>query len=318
MLITNFRPFASPAFAVLGITPSCGVGYRPPPLLAVSGSNLLNTILVQYRDSDSMTVRVLFILPPVRMRFVNHNLSVFIPDKLPVLDFFISPGMIRIEWTHSQKQVYMRVSVSLVVNTPISAHSHIHKGFLDIVCRIGYLFLTAPFPWQGKFKGTSELCVGAFLYFQNFIPQALFLKSDFKLCQSCFFIRRSLVTDRFLKVSYIFLWDVHPFRRGVFTQHQAGIYHFLLGSVVADPPGLFVLHYVTIQISRSGYDRLALAASHNLYCIVKYRYRMFPPFCRIRHSLIRLKAPPTKRARPAKRRPAATCGRLIRTTSGCP
>ena len=93
-----------------------------------------------------MTVGILFILPPVRMRFINYNLSVFIPDKLPVLDFFISPGMIRIEWTHSQKQVYMRVSVSLVVNAPISAHAHVHKGFLDIVCRIGYLFLTAPFP----------------------------------------------------------------------------------------------------------------------------------------------------------------------------
>ena len=38
-----------------------------------------------------MTVRVLFILPPVRMGFINYNISVSISDKLPVFDFFVSP-----------------------------------------------------------------------------------------------------------------------------------------------------------------------------------------------------------------------------------
>lgn len=33
-----------------------------------------------------MTVRVLFILPPVRMGFIHHNISIFISDKLPILD----------------------------------------------------------------------------------------------------------------------------------------------------------------------------------------------------------------------------------------
>ena len=46
---------------------------------------------VQYRDSDSMTGRVLFILPPVRMGFINYNISVSISDKLPVFDFFVPP-----------------------------------------------------------------------------------------------------------------------------------------------------------------------------------------------------------------------------------
>ena len=41
--------------------------------------------------SDSMTVRILFILPPVRVGFINHNISVSISDKLPVFDFFVSP-----------------------------------------------------------------------------------------------------------------------------------------------------------------------------------------------------------------------------------
>ena len=38
-----------------------------------------------------MTVRVLFILPPVRMGFIHHNISIFISDKLPILDFFVPP-----------------------------------------------------------------------------------------------------------------------------------------------------------------------------------------------------------------------------------
>ena len=38
-----------------------------------------------------MTVRVLFILPPVRMGFIHHNISILISDKIPVLDFFVSP-----------------------------------------------------------------------------------------------------------------------------------------------------------------------------------------------------------------------------------
>ena len=38
-----------------------------------------------------MTVRILFILPPIRVGFINHNISVSISDKLPVFDFFVSP-----------------------------------------------------------------------------------------------------------------------------------------------------------------------------------------------------------------------------------
>jgi len=38
-----------------------------------------------------MTGRVLFILPPVRVRLINHDISIIISDKIPVFDFFVSP-----------------------------------------------------------------------------------------------------------------------------------------------------------------------------------------------------------------------------------
>ena len=99
-----------------------------------------------------MTVRVFLILPPVRMGFINHDISVFISDKIPILDFFLSPRMIRVKRTHSQKQMDMGVAIPFVVDTPISTHSLIHKCFLDIVGCILNLFLSAPFFWEGKFK----------------------------------------------------------------------------------------------------------------------------------------------------------------------
>ena len=99
-----------------------------------------------------MTVRVFLILPPVRMGFINHDISVFISDKFPILDFFLSPRMIRVKRAHSQKQMDMRIAIPFVVDTPISAHSYIHKCFLDIVGCILNLFLSAPFFWKGKFK----------------------------------------------------------------------------------------------------------------------------------------------------------------------
>ena len=99
-----------------------------------------------------MTVRVFLILPPVRMGFINHDISVFISDKIPILDFFLSPRMIRVKRAHSQKQMDMRIAIPFVVDTPISTHSLIHKCFLDIVGCILNLFLSAPFFWEGKFK----------------------------------------------------------------------------------------------------------------------------------------------------------------------
>ena len=38
-----------------------------------------------------MPVKIFLILPPVRMGFINHDISVSISDKIPVLDFFVSP-----------------------------------------------------------------------------------------------------------------------------------------------------------------------------------------------------------------------------------
>ncbi len=38
-----------------------------------------------------MTVRIFLILPPVRVGFINHDISVSISDKIPILDFFVSP-----------------------------------------------------------------------------------------------------------------------------------------------------------------------------------------------------------------------------------
>ena len=99
-----------------------------------------------------MTVRVFLILPPVRMGFINHDISVFISDKIPILDFFLSPRMIRVKRTHSQKQMDMGVAIPFVVDTPISAHSSIYKSFLDIVSCILNLFLSVPFFGKGKFK----------------------------------------------------------------------------------------------------------------------------------------------------------------------
>ena len=99
-----------------------------------------------------MTVRVFLILPPVRMGFINHDISVFISDKIPILDFFLSPRMIRVKRAHRQKQVDMRVAIPFVVDTPISTHSLIHKCFFDIVGCILNLFLSAPFFGEGKFK----------------------------------------------------------------------------------------------------------------------------------------------------------------------
>ena len=91
MCITDFRPFAPPQFTILWIIPPGSIGQHPFPLFAVPCTNFLITIFVQYRDSDSMTVRVLFILPPVRVGLINHDISVSISDKLPVFDFFVSP-----------------------------------------------------------------------------------------------------------------------------------------------------------------------------------------------------------------------------------
>ena len=99
-----------------------------------------------------MTVRVFLILPPVRVGFVNHDISAFISDKIPILDFFLSPRMVRVKRSHRQKQVDMGGAIPFVVDTPISTHSLIHKCFLDIVGCILNLFLSAPFFWEGKFK----------------------------------------------------------------------------------------------------------------------------------------------------------------------
>ena len=99
-----------------------------------------------------MTVRVFLILPPVRMGFVNHDISAFISDKIPILDFFLSPRMIRVKRTHSQKQMDMRVAIPFIVDTPISTHSSIYKCFLNIVSCILNLFLSVPFFGEGKFK----------------------------------------------------------------------------------------------------------------------------------------------------------------------
>ena len=37
-----------------------------------------------------MTVRVFLILPPVRMGFINHDISVFISEKIPITTLFRS------------------------------------------------------------------------------------------------------------------------------------------------------------------------------------------------------------------------------------
>ncbi len=63
-----------------------------------------------------MTVRVFLILPPVRMGFINHDISVFISEKIPILDFFLSPRMIRVKRTHSQKQMDMGVAIPFIVD----------------------------------------------------------------------------------------------------------------------------------------------------------------------------------------------------------
>ena len=104
-------------------------------------------------------VRVLFILPPVRMGFINHDVSVSISDKLPVFDFFVSPRVVWIEWTHGNEQMHMWISVSFIVNAPIRTHALVYKGFLNIICRIFDLFLPAPFFRKGELKRPAKLCI---------------------------------------------------------------------------------------------------------------------------------------------------------------
>ncbi len=92
-----------------------------------------------------MTVRVLFILPPVWVGFINYDIPVSISDKLPVFDFLVSPRVVWIEWTHGNEQMHMWISVSFIVNTPIRTHALVYKVFLNIICCIFDLFLPAPF-----------------------------------------------------------------------------------------------------------------------------------------------------------------------------
>ena len=63
-----------------------------------------------------MTVRVFLILPPVRMGFINHDISAFISDKTPIFDFFLPPRMIRVKRAHCQKQMDMRIAIPFVVD----------------------------------------------------------------------------------------------------------------------------------------------------------------------------------------------------------
>ena len=38
-----------------------------------------------------MPVRIFLILPPVRVGFINYDISVSISDKIPFLNFFAAP-----------------------------------------------------------------------------------------------------------------------------------------------------------------------------------------------------------------------------------
>ena len=38
-----------------------------------------------------MPVRIFLILPPVRVGFINYDISLSISDKIPILDFFVVP-----------------------------------------------------------------------------------------------------------------------------------------------------------------------------------------------------------------------------------
>ena len=145
MCIADFRPFAPPQFAVSGIAPPGSISQHPFPLFAVPCTDFLIAVFVQYWDSDSMAVRVLFILPPVRMGFINHDISVSISDKIPVFDFFISPRMIWLKGTHGYKQMHMWVPITLIMYAPVGTHAFVYKVFLNIVrCKFN-LFLSAPF-----------------------------------------------------------------------------------------------------------------------------------------------------------------------------
>jgi len=139
---------------------------------------------------------------------------------------------------------------------------------------------------------------------------------------------------------------MQPFRRCIFAHHQTGVDDFLFGSIVTDSACFLILHHISIKICRCGYDRFSFTAPDNLYCKVKYRHDTIPPFCRIRHwfptasssglAEVKLSERPLRKSAPCgmsrsgwkprrrnepgkrKRRPVATCGKLIRTTSGCP
>ena len=87
-----------------------------------------------------MTVRVFLILPPVRMGFINHDISVFISDKFPILDFFLSPRMIRVKRAHCQKQMDMRIA------TVSYTHLDVYKRqecFIDVTNYLQLYHLTA-------------------------------------------------------------------------------------------------------------------------------------------------------------------------------
>jgi hypothetical protein len=127
MSVAFLRPLTAPKLTVFWIVPSGGVCKYPFPLSAVPCADLLVSVFVKYGNPDSVSVWILFILPPVGMRFVDNNVSLIVPDEIPVLYFLFAPCVVFIKWSHGKEQMYMGISVALVVDAPVCAHSLIHK-----------------------------------------------------------------------------------------------------------------------------------------------------------------------------------------------
>ena len=75
MLVTGFRPCTPPQFTVLWIVPPSCIHKHPFPLFPIPGIHFLLSFLIHNRNPYTAVLRILFILPPVRMSRVIHNLS---------------------------------------------------------------------------------------------------------------------------------------------------------------------------------------------------------------------------------------------------
>ena len=125
---------------------------HPFPLQAVSCTHL-PVFVVGIR----IPIRVFLILPPVRIH-INHDISVFISD-IPILDFFISPRMIRLKGPSLDMGVAPFIGYSNQ-HTFVFEYSQLYIEFVP-VCSI---------LWEGQIQMTCQVGHLHFFNLQYLIP----------------------------------------------------------------------------------------------------------------------------------------------------